>query len=124
MRHFYCEHVRTNPTFELLAINAMDFDKSKKMTNLYRFTNSKRYTGDEPGPLSPHIGERRSKANMSRKTSNFPVGDAQKQCASELSNCKVNPIGGDGLIGAKRMNVKYKAELSCPRGKIDRNEED
>ena len=52
------------------------------------------------------------------------MGDARKQCASELSNCEVNPIGSDGLIGAKRMNDKYKAELLCPRGKIDRNEED
>ena len=44
---------------------------------------------------------------MSSGTSNFPVGDAQKQCAFKLGNRKVKPIRGDGLIDAKWMNGKY-----------------
>ena len=71
------------------------------------------------GPPSPYVGERRSKASMSSRASNFPVGDAQRQCAFVLSNRKVNPIRGDGLIEAKWVGRKYDAESPRPRGKVD-----
>ena len=64
------------------------------------------------------MGERRSNERMSRGTSKVPVGNAQKCCASELSNREVNPIGGDGLIDAKWRDDEYEAESSHSRQRI------
>ena len=93
------------------------------MTNLRRFTKATIHTGDQPGPPSPYVGECSHAAKMSSGTSKFPVGNAQRQRAFELSNCKVNPIGGDGPIDVNWMGGKDNAESSRPRYRIDRNEE-
>ena len=60
---------------------------------------------------------------MSSETSNFLVGDAQKQCALGLNNRKVKPIGGDGPIGANWIDGRYDAKSSRLKGSIDDNEE-
>ena len=91
------------------------------MTNLRRFDKSTIHTGDQPGPPSPYAGERSHIAKMSSGTSKFPVGNAQNQCASGLNNRKVNPIGGDGPIDAKRMGDRCDAESSRPRYRIGRS---
>ena len=93
------------------------------MTNLRRFSKATIHTGDQPGPPSPYVGERSHAAKMSSGTSKFPVGNAQKQCAFEMSNRKVNPIGGDGPIDVNWMGGKDNPESSRPRYRIDRNEE-
>ena len=96
----------------------MYVNKSERVTNPHRFTQSTCHTGDQPGPPSPYMGERRSNERMSSGTSEVPVGNAQKCCASELSNRKVNPIGGDGLIDAKWRDDKYEAESSHSRQRM------
>ena len=84
------------------------------MTNLRRFNKGMIHTGDQPGPPSPYMSERSHSAKMSSGTSKFLVGNAHNQCASELNNRKVNPIGGDGPIGAKWMGDRCDAESSRP----------
>ena len=93
------------------------------MTNLRRFTKATIHTGDQPGPPSPYVGECSHAAEMSSGTSKLPVGNAQRQRAFELSNRKVNPIGGDGPIDVNWMGGKDNAESSRPRYRIDGNEE-
>ena len=117
------KHVRTSRTSESSVIVAMYFDKSKRMTNLCCFTKTTIHTGDQQGPSSPYVGERSHTAKVSSGTSNFPVGDARKQCASNLNNRIVNPLGGDGPIDANGMSNKYNAKSSRLRRRIDRNVE-
>ena len=93
------------------------------MTNLRRFTKATIHTGDQLGPPSPYVGDHSRTAKMSSGMSKFPVGNAQRQRAFESSNRKVNPIRGDGPIDVNWMGGKDNAESSCPRYRIDRNEE-
>ena len=93
------------------------------MTNLCRFTRATIHTGDQPGPPSPYVGERRHIAKVSSGTSKFPMGNAQKQRAFESSNRKVNPIGGDGPIDVNWMGGKDNAESSCSRCRMGGNNE-
>ena len=93
------------------------------MTNLRRFAKATIHTGNQLGPPSPHVGERSHAEKVSSGTSKFPVGNAQKPCAFYVSNCKVNPIGGDGPIVVNWMGGKDNVESPRPRCKMDRNEE-
>ena len=93
------------------------------MTNLRRFNKATIHTGDQPGPPSPYMGERNHTAKMSSGTSKFPVSNAHNQCASELNNRKVNPIGGDRPIDTKWMGDRGVAESSRPRYGIGRDDE-
>ena len=93
------------------------------MTNLRRFTKATIHTGDQPGPPSPYVGGRSHIAKVSCGTSKFPVGNAHDQCASELNNRRVNPIGGDGPIDANWMGDRRDAKSSRPRYRIDTNDE-
>ena len=67
----------------------------------HRFTKTMIHTSDQLGVPSPYMGERRQTAKVSSGTSNFPMGNAQKYCVADLSECKVKPIGGDGIIDAQ-----------------------
>lgn len=66
------------------------------------------------------MGECRCNTKMSRGTSNFPLGNAQKHTASDLSKSRVNLIGGGGLINAKWMDDIYDADSSRSRQKLDK----
>ena len=57
---------------------------------------------------------------VSSWTSNFIVGSAQEFCFTDLDKCKVNPIRGDGLTDAKRIDGKRGAESACLKLKCDR----
>lgn len=67
------------------------------------------------------MGERRHTTKVSSGASNFTVGNAQEYCASDLGECKINPIGGDKLIDAKWMDGKHGAESSRLGLKIDKH---
>ena len=77
---------------------------------LHRFTKTAIRTGDRPGPPLPYVGERRHTAKVSSGTSDFTVGNEQEYCATDLSECKVNPIGVDRLTDAKWSDGKRGAE--------------
>ena len=63
------------------------------------------------------MGERRSIAKVSGRTSYSPVGDAQNLRASDLGKVKANPIGVDRLIDAKWMYDKDNADSPLSRQK-------
>ena len=98
----------------------MYVNKRKGATRLHCFNKTTCHTRDQPGSQLLYMGECSHNTKVSTGISKFTVGNAEKQCTSDLSKCKVNLVGGDGLIAAKWMDNRFVVESSRTRLKTDK----
>ena len=57
----------------------------------HRFIKATIHTSDQPGPPLPYVGERGHTVKVSSGTSEFPMGNAKKQCVYSLGKIKLTP---------------------------------